>query len=87
MLDSKLIINHLIIYQMKKMLNKILLFSTSIFMLTACEKVIDLAPETSLDANTAYTNRQGVEAGLLGCYNALQSTSYYGLEYWALSDM
>jgi hypothetical protein len=87
MLDSKLIINHLIIYQMKKMLYKILLFSTSIFMLTACEKVIDLAPETSLDANTAYTNRQGVEAGLLGCYNALQGTSYYGLEYWALSDM
>lgn len=72
---------------MKKMLYKILLFSTSIFMLTACEKVVDLAPETSLDATTAYNNRQGVEAGLLGCYNALQSTSYYGLEYWALSDM
>jgi hypothetical protein len=87
MLDSKLIINHLIIYQMKKMLYKILLLSTSIFMLTACEKVIDQKPETSLDATTAYNNRQGVEAGLLGCYNALQSTSYYGLEYWALSDM
>ena len=72
---------------MKKMLYKILLFSTSIFMLTACEKVIDQKPEASLDATTAYNNRQGVEAGLLGCYNALQSTSYYGLEYWALSDM
>ena len=87
MLDSKLIINHLIIYQMKKMLYKILLFSSSVFMLTACEKVIDLKPETSLDATTAYNTRQGVAAGLLGCYNALQSTSYYGLEFWALSDM
>ena len=40
-----------------------------------------------MSAETAYTTRQGVEAGLLGCYNAMQSTSYYGLEYWALSDM
>lgn len=72
---------------MKKMLYKILLFSTSVFMLTACEKVIDQKPEASLDAATAYNTRQGVEAGLLGCYNALQSSSYYGLEFWALSDM
>lgn len=72
---------------MKKMLHKILLLTTIVVFLTACEKVVEQKPETSLDATTAYTNRQGVEAGLLGCYNSLQSTSYYGLEYWALTDM
>jgi len=87
MLDSKLIINHLILYQMKKMLHKILLLATSVVFLTSCEKVVEQQPETTLDATIAYNNRQGVEAGLLGCYNALQSTSYYGLEYWALTDM
>ncbi len=72
---------------MKKMLHKILLLTTFVALLTSCEKVVEQKPETTLDATTAYTNRQGVEAGLLGCYNALQSTSYYGLEYWALTDM
>ena len=72
---------------MKKMLHKILLLSTLVGLLTACEKVVDQKPETTLDATTAYNNRQGVEAGLLGCYSSLQSTSYYGLEYWALTDM
>lgn len=72
---------------MKKMLHKILLLATSVVFLTSCEKVVEQQPETTLDATIAYNNRQGVEAGLLGCYNALQSTSYYGLEYWALTDM
>lgn len=72
---------------MKKIVLQIIAASTAVLSLGSCEKILDQKPETSLDANTAYSTRQGIEAGLLGCYNALQSTSYYGLEYWALSDM
>lgn len=72
---------------MKKMLNIKLSLLTAVIVFSSCEKIIDQQPQTALSAETAYTTRQGVEAGLLGCYNALQSTSYYGLEYWALSDM
>ncbi|MEY2595264.1 MAG: hypothetical protein RI965_536 [Bacteroidota bacterium] len=72
---------------MKKMLNIKLSLLTALIVFSSCEKIIDQQPQTSLSAETAYTTRQGIEAGLLGCYNALQSTSYYGLEFWALSDM
>ncbi len=72
---------------MKNKIQSLFLIATGVVILSSCEKVLDQKPQTSLDANTAYTTRQGVEAGLLGCYSALQSTSYYGLEYWALSDM
>ncbi|MFN5045782.1 MAG: RagB/SusD family nutrient uptake outer membrane protein [Bacteroidota bacterium] len=72
---------------MKKMLNIKLSLLTALIVFSSCEKIIDQQPQTVLSAETAYTTRQGVEAGLLGCYNALQSTSYYGLEFWALSDM
>ena len=69
------------------MLNIKLSLLTALIVFSSCEKIIDQQPQTVLSAETAYTTRQGVEAGLLGCYNALQSTSYYGLEFWALSDM
>ena len=72
---------------MEKSIQNWLLASSLVLLLSSCEKILDQKPQSSLDATTAYTTRQGVEAGLLGCYNALQSTSYYGLEYWALSDM
>lgn len=72
---------------MKKMLNLKLSVLTALIVFSSCEKIIDQQPQISLSAESAYTTRQGIEAGLLGCYNALQRTAYYGLEYWALSDM
>ena len=54
---------------------------------TSCEKILDQEPASSLDASTAFTTRQGVEAGVLGIYSALQSGNYYGLRYWALADL
>jgi hypothetical protein len=73
---------------MKNIIRQLILILSAAFLFSSCEKkILDQKPQTALDALTAYTTRQGVEAGLLGCYNALQGTSYYGLEYWALSDM
>lgn len=69
---------------MKKLIIPILGLS---LLLGSCSKILDQQPESSLDAQTAYTTRQGVEAGLLGCYSTLQSGNYYGLRFWALGDL
>lgn len=70
---------------MKKQFIYILaLMSTLTF---SCTKVLDQLPQTALDANQAFTTRSGIEAGIIGVYNSLQSGNYYGLRYWALSDM
>lgn len=58
-----------------------LLLSTS-----ACE-VLDVEPQASLPAETAFTTRIGVEAGLIGAYSSLQSGSYMGLRYWLFADL
>jgi hypothetical protein len=54
---------------------------------TGCTKILQQEPGSSLDASTAFKTRSGVEAGLLGIYSTLQSGNYYGLRYWALSDL
>lgn len=69
---------------MKKLLLPIFALSLGI---SSCTKILDQQPQSSLDAATAYTSRQGVEAGLLGCYSSLQSGNYYGLRFWALGDL
>ncbi len=53
----------------------------------SCNKILEQEPQSSLDANTAYSTRQGVEAGLRGIYDALQSGNYYGLRYQLFADM
>ncbi|MFD2246271.1 RagB/SusD family nutrient uptake outer membrane protein [Pontibacter ruber] len=58
-----------------------LLLSTS-----ACE-VLDVEPQASLPADSAYNTRTGVEAGLIGAYSALQSANYMGLRYFVFADL
>lgn len=55
--------------------------------LGACEKILDLKPQNNIDAATGFKTRQDVEAGLRGCYDALQSANYYGLRYQSFSDL
>ena len=58
------------------------------FGLGSCEKILDVKPQNSIDAGTGgLTTRQDVEAGLRGCYDALQSANYYGLRYQSFSDL
>jgi len=61
----------------------VLVFAT----FTACEKNIELDPETALDGTAGFKTKQDVDAALIGCYSALQSANYMGLRYWALADM
>jgi len=54
---------------------------------TACDKALQQSPQASLDATTAFTTKQGVEAGTVGAYDALQGTGYYSLNFLLFSEM
>ena len=41
--------------------------------LGSCKKVIDLYPESNLNTGTYYSNYSELNAGIIGCYNGLQS--------------
>ena len=69
---------------MKKSLIYISLAAT---LFASCEKIIEQEPQTSLDATTAFNNRQSVEAGIIGVYDAFQSASYYGVSYTLLAEL
>lgn len=57
-----------------------------IIILGACE-VLDVKPYHSIPADEAITNAQQVESAILGCYDALQSGGYYGLNFMVFGDL
>ena len=57
-----------------------------ILLLGACE-VLDVQPYHSIPAELAITNVDQVESAVLGCYDALQSSGYYGLNYVIFGDL
>ena len=70
---------------MKKNLLYIIL--PALLSVSACKKTLDQQPQTSLDATTAYTTRQGVEAGIIGTYDGIQQTGYMSLNYLIFSEL
>ncbi|TGE10360.1 RagB/SusD family nutrient uptake outer membrane protein [Hymenobacter fodinae] len=54
---------------------------------SSCDKLLDVKPQASLPAETALTTKQGVEAALIGAYDAVQSGNYWGLRYILFADM
>jgi len=72
---------------MKNKLLYIFLFAFSIGLFSACQDNLEAELETALDASTGFKTKQDVDAALLGCYNAIQSGNYYGLRFWALTDI
>lgn len=52
--------------------------------LLACNKTIDLYPESNLNTGTYYSNLEEVKAGLTGCYNGLQKTLF---DEWRLTEL
>ncbi|MCX2480322.1 RagB/SusD family nutrient uptake outer membrane protein [Pedobacter sp. MC2016-15] len=69
---------------MKKLLYIIL---PALLIGTSCKKTLDQQPQTALDASTAYTTRQGVEAGIIGVYDGFQQTGYMTLNYLVFPDL
>lgn len=49
--------------------------------LGACDKALDVQPETSVSSTIGYTTATDAAAGLLGCYDAIQATSYNQISY------
>lgn len=62
-------------------------FLLALLLVSACKKTLDQQPQTSLDATTGYTTRQGVEAGIIGTYDGLQQTGYMSLNFLIFPDM
>jgi len=46
--------------------------------ITSCEKQLQVLPQQSLDAGTALTTREGIEASITGIYARLKSARMYG---------
>lgn len=68
---------------MKRITYLILIF---VMVFTGCD-VLNVDPNHSIPADQAITNAEEVERGITGCYDAMQSGSYYGLHYTVFGDL
>ena len=68
-------------------MKKILLFCSILTLLAPACDVLDVEPQSSIPAGEVFKDKQGIERGILGAYNALQSLSYYGRTYPIFSDL
>jgi hypothetical protein len=60
--------------------------------LGACDKAINVEPQTSISSDKGYSTKEDAAAGLLGCYDGLQglqtsTSSYYGASFPSDVDM
>ena len=66
----------------KQLIKAVLLSSVLIF--SSCENsILNLEPEQSISNDEAIVNKKSAEAALVGAYDKLQSSSYYGSEFVA----
>jgi hypothetical protein len=70
---------------MKKKILYIIL--PALLTVSACRKQLITQPQSSLDAATAFTTRQGIQAGLIGVYDGIQQTGYMSLNFLIFPDM
>ncbi len=57
------------------------------FYLTSCNKVLDVAPLQSIDAETAIETDEDVNAAVVGCYSILGGGQLYGTNLFLLPDL
>jgi tetratricopeptide (TPR) repeat protein len=57
------------------------------FYLTSCNKVLDVAPLQSIDAETAIETDEDVNAAVVGCYAILGTGQLYGTNLFLLPDL
>lgn len=68
-------------------MKKLLLFSIILAALMPSCNVLDVEPQSSIPAGEVFKDKQGIERGILGAYNSLQSLSYYGRTYPIFADL
>jgi hypothetical protein len=49
--------------------------------LGACEKALNVEPQNNISSDKGYSTKEDAAAGLLGCYDGLQSVNYYGASF------
>ena len=54
---------------------------------SACDKAINIEPSNAVSSDTGFSTKEDMAAGLLGCYNALQSSDYLGLAFESMADL
>ena len=54
---------------------------------TGCAKRLDLVPYQSISSDQALLTESDVNAALVGCYDAVQSTSVYGGDIMVLNEL
>ncbi len=58
-----------------------------LFFATACDKKLDIEPRQSIDATTAITTTEDVEAAVVGAYSIMGGGSLYGTNLFMLPDL
>ena len=72
---------------MKKYISKISLFAITLSLLaSSCEKQLEIDPRQSIDAATALTSRDAIEASITGVYARLKNVRQYGRDLIALPE-
>lgn len=56
-------------------------------LLAGCDSILDQSPTDRLPDDRAITNADGARTALIGAYNALQATSYYGRNLVLFGDL
>jgi hypothetical protein len=67
-------------------MKKAILFIGITYLMISCD-VLNVDPVDSIPADQAFTNKAGIERGIIGSYSTLQSLSYYGRTYQIFSDL
>jgi starch-binding outer membrane protein, SusD/RagB family len=68
-------------------ISKIFLIGVLAISITGCDKKLEVEPQQSIDANTALTSAQDVEAALIGAYSILAGGALYGTNFLMLADL
>jgi hypothetical protein len=66
---------------------KLLILMALLMPLVSSCNVMDVESEDSIPADKAFKDKKGIEQGILGSYDALQSLSYYGRTFSILPDL
>lgn len=61
--------------------------ATLALVLSSCEKMLEINPKQSIDANEALTSRESITAATNGAYARLRETSLYGRDLIAIPDV
>lgn len=72
---------------MKAIKYKIAALAASVFLISSCQKVMDVYPVVELADEIALNSTVGLDAAMIGAYNKLQHGDLYGGRYWVSPDM